>query len=70
MAASFQVRHIKSKTSHRSLQKEFLSSIFAGNVQRHIPSSYPKTYLTCKIRRLLPAVITPRIFNTSDNNTG
>ena len=59
------------KTSHRSLQKEFLSSISAGNVRCHILSSlsYPNAYLAREIRRLLPAVISfiLRTFNISKN---
>ena len=59
------------KTSHRSLQKEFLSSISAKSVRRHILSSCPirkhillaKSAACCLLLLILRTSIFPRIQN-------
>ena len=59
------------KTSHRSLQKEFLSSISAKSVRRHILSSCPirkhillaKSAACCLLLFILRTSIFPRIQN-------
>jgi len=71
MAASFQVRHIKSKNFSPLFAKRVSFFYFRQKCSASYSQllSYPKAYFAHEIRRLLPAIISfiLRTFNISKN---